>query len=188
MLLLSCRPSSGHILEALHVDPASGVSLDKEKSSKVSKPAVSTTSALAKLTKGSTSGGPSKQVQGEKKETPQERLKRIMNRQLNKQIKKDTAAEMAKKREQERQRLEKLAETSRLSRQRHRSRSRSYKDIDGVEVQVGVGVLEDTILVHAHVHDLGPTLTLAPVLGKKPFKVLKAIAAPEKVAGRKLLL
>ncbi|KAK6258518.1 hypothetical protein SCA6_012992 [Theobroma cacao] len=182
------RPSSGHILEALHVDPASGVSLDKEKSSKVSKPAVSTTSALAKLTKGSTSGGPSKQVQGEKKETPQERLKRIMNRQLNKQIKKDTAAEVAKKREQERQRLEKLAETSRLSRQRHRSRSRSYKDIDGVEVQVGVGVLEDTILVHAHVHDLGPTLTLAPVLGKKPFKVLKAIAAPEKVAGRKLLL
>ena len=40
MLLLSCRPSSGHIIEALHVDPASGVSLDKEKSSKVSKPAV----------------------------------------------------------------------------------------------------------------------------------------------------
>ena len=41
-------------------------------------------------------------------------------------VKKDTAAEMAKKREQERQRLEKLAETSRLSRQRHCSRSRSY--------------------------------------------------------------
>ncbi|OMO56679.1 hypothetical protein CCACVL1_26368 [Corchorus capsularis] len=119
------RPSSGLILEALHVDPASGVSLDKDKISKVSKPAVSTSSALAKLTKGSTSAGPSKQAQAEKKETPQERLKRIMNRQLNKQIKKDTAAEMAKKREQERQRLEKLAETSRLSRQRHRSRSRS---------------------------------------------------------------
>ncbi|XVE82797.1 hypothetical protein DITRI_Ditri16bG0034500 [Diplodiscus trichospermus] len=119
------RPSSGYILEALHVDPASGVSLDKEKSSKVLKPAVSGSSALAKLTKASASGGPSKQGQVEKKETPQERLKRIMNRQLNKQIKKDTAAEMAKKREQERQRLEKLAETSRLSRQRHRSRSRS---------------------------------------------------------------
>ncbi|OMP01995.1 hypothetical protein COLO4_11415 [Corchorus olitorius] len=119
------RPSSGLILEALHVDPASGVSLDKDKISKVSKPAVSTSSALAKLTKGSTSAGPLKQAQAEKKETPQERLKRIMNRQLNKQIKKDTAAEMAKKREQERQRLEKLAETSRLSRQRHRSRSRS---------------------------------------------------------------
>ncbi|XP_050205726.1 uncharacterized protein LOC126655543 isoform X2 [Mercurialis annua] len=120
------RPSSGHILEALHVDPASGVSFDKEKNTKVLKPAVSTSSALAKLTKGSTSGGPSKQQPGEKKETPQERLKRIMSVQLNKQIKKDSAAEMAKKREQERQRLEKLAETNRLSRYRRRSRSRSY--------------------------------------------------------------
>ncbi|KAI6700035.1 hypothetical protein NL676_014359 [Syzygium grande] len=116
------RPLSSHILEALHVDPASGVSLDKEKNAK-QKPSVSTSSALAKLTKG-TSGGPSKQ--GEKKETPQERLKRIMSKQLNKQIKKDTAAEMAKKREQERQRLEKIAETNRLSRHGHRSRSRSY--------------------------------------------------------------
>ncbi|TYG94818.1 hypothetical protein ES288_A11G219000v1 [Gossypium darwinii] len=122
----SRRLSSGPILEALHVDPASGVSLDKEKSSKVSKPAVSGLPTLAKLTKASASGGPSRQGQIDKKETPQERLKRIMNRQLNKQIKKDTSAEMAKKREQERQRLEKLAETSRLSRQRHRSRSRSY--------------------------------------------------------------
>ncbi|TYI89019.1 hypothetical protein E1A91_D03G024700v1 [Gossypium mustelinum] len=118
------RASSGHILEALHGDPASGVSLDKEKS-EVLKPALSGTSALAKLTKASASGGPSKQGQVEKKETPQERLKRIMSKQLNKQIKKDTAAEMAKKREQERQRLEKLEETSRLSRQRYRSRSRS---------------------------------------------------------------
>lgn len=96
-----------------------------------------------------------KQQPVEKKETPQERLKRIMSRQLNKQstwvmvekaivvlcvgssynlimklfafsVKKDTAAEIAKKREQERQRLEKLAETSRLSRSRRRSRSRSY--------------------------------------------------------------
>jgi len=40
-------------------------------------------SALAKLKTGG-SGGPLKQ-QGEKKETPQERLKRIMNKQLNKQ-------------------------------------------------------------------------------------------------------
>ncbi|KAI9165980.1 hypothetical protein LWI28_024051 [Acer negundo] len=118
------RPSSGRILEALHVDPASGVSLDKEKSNKSLKPAVSTSSALAKLTKSNTSGTPLKQPQGEKKETPQERLKRIMSKQLNKQIKKDTAAEIAKKREQERQRQEKLAETSRLSRRR-RSRSRS---------------------------------------------------------------
>lgn len=40
-------------------------------------------------------------------------------------VKKDTAAEMAKKRELERQRLEKLSETSRLGRYRRRSRSRS---------------------------------------------------------------
>ncbi|KAK9228287.1 hypothetical protein WN944_021236 [Citrus x changshan-huyou] len=120
-------PSSGCILEALHVDPASGVSLVKEKSTKSIKPAVSTSSALSKLTKSNVTGGPLKQQQGEKKETPQERLKRIMSKQLNKQIKKDTAAEMAKKQEQERQRQEKLAETSRLSRRRHSSsRSRSY--------------------------------------------------------------
>ncbi|XAR73986.1 hypothetical protein NMG60_11008131 [Bertholletia excelsa] len=119
------RPSPGHILEALHIDPASGVSLDKEKNTKVSKPQASTSSGLAKLSK-SASSGPLPKQQGEKKETPQERLKRIMSRQLNKQIKKDTAVEMAKKREQERQRLEKLAETSRLSRHRYRSRSRSY--------------------------------------------------------------
>ncbi|CAL5187894.1 unnamed protein product [Lathyrus oleraceus] len=119
------RSSSGCILEALHVDPASGVSIDK--GAKVLKPSVSTSSgsALAKL-KASGSGGLLKPQPGEKKETPQERLKRIMNKQLNKQIKKDTAAELAKKREQERQRQEKLAETSRLSRYRRHSRSRSY--------------------------------------------------------------
>ncbi|KAJ6366870.1 hypothetical protein OIU77_003281 [Salix suchowensis] len=88
--------------------------------------AISLSSGLAKLTKASTSGGPLKQQQGEKKETPQERLKRIMSKQLNKQIKKDTATEMAKKREQERHRQEKLAETNQLSRYRRRSRSRSY--------------------------------------------------------------
>uniref|UniRef100_A0A6N2M3H1 Suppressor of white apricot N-terminal domain-containing protein n=1 Tax=Salix viminalis TaxID=40686 RepID=A0A6N2M3H1_SALVM len=120
------RPSSGHILEALHIDPASGVSLDNDKSTNVSKPAISSSSGLAKLTKASPSGGPLKQQQGEKKETPQERLKRIMSKQLNKQIKKDTATEMAKKREQERNRKEKIAETNQLSRYRRRSRSRSY--------------------------------------------------------------
>ncbi|XP_062102023.1 uncharacterized protein LOC133810279 [Humulus lupulus] len=121
------RSSSGPILEALHVDPASGVSVNKDKGTKVVKVSpVSASSAIAKLTKGSASGGLLKQQEGEKKETPQERLKRIMSRQLNKQIKKDTAAEMAKKREQERQRLEKLAETNRLSRSRRRDRSRSY--------------------------------------------------------------
>ncbi|KAI4330616.1 hypothetical protein MLD38_028889 [Melastoma candidum] len=119
------RPVSSNILEALHVDPAFNVSLDKEKGSKVVKPSPSTSSAIAKLTKTSTTGGPLKQP-GEKKETPQERLKRIMSRQLNKQIKKDTAAEIAKRKELERQRLEKLAETSRVSRYRDRSRSRSY--------------------------------------------------------------
>lgn len=40
-------------------------------------------------------------------------------------VKKDSAAEMAKKREQERQRREKLAETNRISHYRHYSRSRS---------------------------------------------------------------
>ncbi|XP_022879327.1 CLK4-associating serine/arginine rich protein-like isoform X2 [Olea europaea var. sylvestris] len=119
------RPSSGRILEALHVDPASGVSLDKEKNAKLLKPTTSTSSALAKLSKTTSSGSLSKQ-QGEKKETPQERLKRIMSSQLNKQIKKDTAIEIAKKREQERQRLKKLAETSHVSRYRRRSHSRSY--------------------------------------------------------------
>lgn len=46
----------------------------------------SASSALAKLKAGG-SGGPLKHQQGEKKETPQERLKRIMNKQLNKQSK-----------------------------------------------------------------------------------------------------
>ncbi|KAK3015466.1 hypothetical protein RJ639_006828 [Escallonia herrerae] len=119
------RPSSGRILEALHIDPASGVPTEQEKNAKLSKPSVSTSSGLAKLSK-ATSGGSLSKQSGEKKETPQERLKRIMSKQLNKQIKKDTAIETAKKREQERLRLEKLAETSRLSRYRHRSRSRSY--------------------------------------------------------------
>ncbi|KAF2295246.1 hypothetical protein GH714_032288 [Hevea brasiliensis] len=73
------RPSSVRILEALYVDPASGVSLDKEKITKAVKPVL-----------------------------------------------KKTAAEIVKKREQERQRLEKLAETNRLCHYRRRSRSRSY--------------------------------------------------------------
>ncbi|KAL3646285.1 hypothetical protein CASFOL_011465 [Castilleja foliolosa] len=145
------RPLSGRILEALHVDPASGVSPDKDRNTKLLK-APNTSSTLAKLSKASGSGNLSKQ-QGVKKETPQERLKRIMDKQLNKQIKKDTAAEMTKKREQERLRLEKLAETSRLGRyqRRGRSRSRSYSrsprgDTAAAEVQVGVGRREDIVL------------------------------------------
>ncbi|KAG9451000.1 hypothetical protein H6P81_010965 [Aristolochia fimbriata] len=119
------RPSTGRILEALHTDPASAVSLDQEKNSRLlPKTPASSSSAIAKLSK-PTIGSGLKQQQSEKKETPQERLKRIMSKQLNKQIKKDSAAELVKKREQERQRQEKLAETSRLSRHRHHSCSRS---------------------------------------------------------------
>ncbi|KAJ0976000.1 hypothetical protein J5N97_017965 [Dioscorea zingiberensis] len=116
------RPSSDRILEALHVDPASALSVEQEKN-KVLKPLVSTSSAMAKLSK-TAAGGSLKTPQAEK-ETPQERLKRIMSKQLNKQIRKDSAAEMAKKKEQERQRQEKLAETSRTSRYRRHSHSSS---------------------------------------------------------------
>jgi len=115
-----CRSSGVQILEALHSDPASSLSAEQEKSSKILKPPASTSSTLAKL-KGA-SGGLGRTPQTEKKETPQERLKRIMSKQLNKQIQKDTAAEIAKKQEQERQRQEKLAEVGRY---RLRSRSRS---------------------------------------------------------------
>ncbi|GFZ21688.1 hypothetical protein Acr_29g0008500 [Actinidia rufa] len=101
------RPSSGQILEALHTDPASDLSLDKEKNYKVTKAQVSASSALAKLSKPTISESLFKQ-QGEKKETPQERLKRIMSSQLNKQIKKDNAIEKANKREHEHQKLENL--------------------------------------------------------------------------------
>ncbi|XP_073065253.1 uncharacterized protein [Primulina eburnea] len=119
----SNRPSSGRILEALHIDPASGVSLEKDKSTLLLK-TPSTSSAISKLSKATSSSNLSKQ-QADKKETPQERLKRIMEKQLNKQIKKDTATEMAKKRELEKQRLEKLGETNRISQYQRRSRSRS---------------------------------------------------------------
>nr|GFA19298.1 CLK4-associating serine/arginine rich protein [Tanacetum cinerariifolium] len=37
-VILSNRPSSGQILEALHIDPASGVSVDSERNAKMSKP------------------------------------------------------------------------------------------------------------------------------------------------------
>uniref|UniRef100_A0A0E0KEP0 Suppressor of white apricot N-terminal domain-containing protein n=1 Tax=Oryza punctata TaxID=4537 RepID=A0A0E0KEP0_ORYPU len=110
VMVLVDMSSGGQILEALHSDPASSLSVEQEKSTKILK-APTSTSALVKLSKGA-AGGPGKTVQTEKKETPQERLKRIMSKQLNKQIRKDTAAEIAKKREQERQRQEKLAEKS----------------------------------------------------------------------------
>lgn len=37
MLMHLCRSSAGHILEALHVDPASAVSLEQEKNLKMLK-------------------------------------------------------------------------------------------------------------------------------------------------------
>ncbi|KMZ61734.1 putative Splicing factor, arginine/serine-rich [Zostera marina] len=116
---------SGVILEALHTDPANIVALEQGNFSRTHKPSVvsSPSFTTAKLFKTLNAG--SKLQETEKKETPQERLKRIMSKQLNKQIKKDSAVETAKKREQERIRREKLAETSRLGRYRQWSRSRS---------------------------------------------------------------
>ncbi|VYS65137.1 unnamed protein product [Arabidopsis thaliana] len=150
---LLSRPSPGRILEALHVDPASDISLEKDKVAKPAKSTVSTSTALAKLSKVAGTSS-SKQSQAEKKETPQERLKRIMNKQLTKQIKKDSATETAKKREQERQRLEKLAETSRLSRNRHRSRSRKDTGEAEAEAEAGAGDHAGTVQGHG----LGPHL------------------------------
>ncbi|CAB80364.1 putative protein [Arabidopsis thaliana] len=148
---LLSRPSPGRILEALHVDPASDISLEKDKVAKPAKSTVSTSTALAKLSKVAGTSS-SKQSQAEKKETPQERLKRIMNKQLTKQIKKDSATETAKKREQERQRLEKLAETSRLSRNRQRSR----KDTGEAEAEAEAGAGDHAGTVQGH--GLGPHL------------------------------
>ncbi|CAL9121909.1 unnamed protein product [Musa acuminata var. zebrina] len=125
---LSNRASGGRILEALHVDPASAMSLEQEKNAKMLRPPISSpssSSAIAKLSK-TPLGASSKTQQDKRKETPQERLKRIMSKQLNKQIRKDTAAEMAKKREQERQRQEKVAEATRINHYSHRCSSRSY--------------------------------------------------------------
>ncbi|URE42788.1 splicing factor, arginine serine-rich 16 [Musa troglodytarum] len=100
------RASGGRILEALHVDPASAMSLEQEKNAKMLRPPISSpssSSAIAKL---------SKTPLGTSSKTPQ--------------VQKDTAAEMAKKREQERHRQEKLAEARRINRYSHRNRSRSY--------------------------------------------------------------
>ncbi|CAI5533219.1 unnamed protein product [Closterium sp. Naga37s-1] len=60
-------------------------------------------------------GAAGKGAEGGAKETPQERLKRLMAKQLNKHIKKDTAAEKAKKEEQERLKRAKLEETRRAA-------------------------------------------------------------------------
>ncbi|KAH7427728.1 hypothetical protein KP509_10G057000 [Ceratopteris richardii] len=122
------RLSSGQILEALHNDPAASVGTpsERERFGRERRTPASASSTIAKLSKPMTPSVVNpKAIQGEKKETPQERLKRIMSKQLNKQIKKDTVTELAKRREQERLRQEKLAETRRIAQHRRRSYSRS---------------------------------------------------------------
>ncbi|KAL6650078.1 hypothetical protein ACP70R_014302 [Stipagrostis hirtigluma subsp. patula] len=171
------RSSGGQILEALHSDPASSLSVEQERSSKTLKPLAST-SALAKLSKGA-SGGTGKTPQTEKKETPQERLKRIMSKQLNKQIRKDTAAEIAKKREQERQRQEKLAEVGRYRRRsssRSLSRSPPSEGEDIAEAVVGAEAQGGTILAHGPVP--GHPLTLQV---QKQIKTLKVSSSDDEV-------
>eukprot|EP00246_Nothoceros_aenigmaticus_P010780 TRINITY_DN2761_c0_g2_i1.p1 TRINITY_DN2761_c0_g2~~TRINITY_DN2761_c0_g2_i1.p1 ORF type:complete len:537 (-),score=134.05 TRINITY_DN2761_c0_g2_i1:836-2446(-) len=125
------RHQSSQILEAVRTDPAAvldnnNVVLPSQYATWDEKAAGTNASALAKLQKTpSAARAPAKKPESEKKETPQERLKRIMSKQLNKQIKKDTITGMAKRREQEKQRQEKLAETRSLARRWSRSRSRS---------------------------------------------------------------
>ncbi|KAJ7567667.1 hypothetical protein O6H91_01G001400 [Diphasiastrum complanatum] len=129
------RLSSGRILEAIHGDPAAVLtassSAEWERSHKdVKVSATSTSSAIAKLSKpAAIPVAVQKSQQGDRKETPQERLKRIMSKQLNKQIKKDNVTELAKRREQERQRQEKLAETRRIARYKRHSHSRSRSPV-----------------------------------------------------------
>ncbi|KAI5069174.1 hypothetical protein GOP47_0015475 [Adiantum capillus-veneris] len=122
------RLSSGQILEALHNDPAAvvGTPSERDRTGRDHRGPASASTAIAKLSKPAAMTAPNpKAIQGEKKETPQERLKRIMSKQLNKQIKKDTVTELAKRREQERLRQEKLAETRRIAQHKRRSRSKS---------------------------------------------------------------
>ncbi|KAL2608449.1 hypothetical protein R1flu_027022 [Riccia fluitans] len=127
---------TGRILEALHVDPAATAAASgaltaewerTHREVKVPSTSTSSASAIAKLSKPATPlpTTSQKSQSGEQKETPQERLKRIMSKQLNKQIKKDTVTEAAKRREQERERQEKIAETRRIAQRKHRSGSRS---------------------------------------------------------------
>lgn len=132
---------SRRILEALHSDPAaiavtpsvSGQSVTdwdarhRDRDPRAS--GVSSSSALAKLSKLPTSASavPKASPANPKSapETPQERLRRIMNKQLSKQIKKDIVSEAGKRREQEKERQEKLAETRRIAQRSRRGRSRS---------------------------------------------------------------
>eukprot|EP00850_Spirogloea_muscicola_P009403 SM000052S17795 [mRNA] locus=s52:680207:684370:- [translate_table: standard] len=129
--MLGSRPGGGPILEALRVDPAATSTppippSSLERRGKEGKSSISSTSAaLAKLSKTPTAIGQSKGQAG-KKETPQERLKRIMSNQLNKQIKKDVASEEAKRRSAEELKRAKLEESRRAGHSYHRARSRSW--------------------------------------------------------------
>jgi arginine/serine-rich splicing factor 16 len=128
--------SAGRILEALYVDPAATAATSGALTSdwdrthrelKAPPSSASSASAIAKLSKPAAPTGTlsQKPQAGDQKETPQERLKRIMSKQLNKQIKKDTVTEAAKRREQEKERQEKLAETRRIAQRKHHNRSES---------------------------------------------------------------
>ncbi|KAL4577418.1 hypothetical protein LXL04_013527 [Taraxacum kok-saghyz] len=171
--LISRRP----ILEALHIDPASGVSPDTDRNPKLTKPSLGSSSGLAKLTKPSGSGKP----QGEKKETPQERLKRIMSKQLNKQSifyssRKILLLKWRKnvnRRNKGLRNLQKLIDIG-IEAEAEVSVPHLQGDIGGVEVQVGGEVLEGTIHGQGPGHGpcllCGPTLALAPQ-GVDPFLV-----------------
>lgn len=129
-------PSSRRILEALHSDPAAVAVTPSVSGQPVrDRDPRPSSSALAKLSKLPTSASASatpkpspanpKPAAATAPETPQERLRRIMNKQLSKQIKKDIVSEAGKRREQEKERQEKLAETRRIAQRSRRGRSRS---------------------------------------------------------------
>eukprot|EP00850_Spirogloea_muscicola_P008277 SM000044S15924 [mRNA] locus=s44:65057:69059:- [translate_table: standard] len=157
------QPGGGPILEALRVDPAATSTppippSSLERRGKEGKPSISSTSAaLAKLSKTPTVIGQSKGQAG-KKETPQERLKRIMSNQLNKQIKKDVASEEAKRRSAEELKRAKLEESRRAGHSYHRARSRSWSPRLALKqnVKVAARALQDATALHhrqAHLKD-----------------------------------
>ncbi|GFQ07066.1 clk4-associating serine/arginine rich protein [Phtheirospermum japonicum] len=174
------RPSSGLILEALHVDPASGVSPDKDRNTKLLK-IPSASSALAKLSKATSSGNLSKQ-QGVKKETPQERLKRIMDKQLNKQSIIFLMSILGLKRTQllkwlrnenknvkGLKNLRKRADSADISEEAEavvEVTAVLRGDTGAAEVQAGVGLREDIV------HDLGPAHVLVLPENLIPLLVL----------------
>lgn len=127
---------SRRILEALHSDPAANAVTPsgstqsvrerdpRPSSSAIAKLSKMPASASTAIPKGSPAN-PKAATAAATPETPQERLRRIMNKQLSKQIKKDIVSEAGKRREQEKERQEKLAETRRIAQRSRRGRSRS---------------------------------------------------------------